>query len=78
MTPALARRIRLCKHPARDVVLAETQDHVTDHHTRRWQFCQRCGAYRWTGAFMGKATYPAGRIAWKLPDLVAQALKETT
>jgi hypothetical protein len=65
----------LCKHPTRDVVLGETQEHVTDHNTKRWQFCRRCGAYRYFHAFQGKIL-STRRVPWQLSDLMIEALKE--
>ena len=76
MTPALARRIRLCKHTVRDVVLADEQEHVTDQSTRHWQFCMRCGAYRWLHKFRGRILNPKQRIPWRLPALTHEAIGE--
>ena len=78
MNPALARCVRLCKHPAHYVIIAETQDHVTDQHTKSWQFCLRCGAHRWQARFRGKYLYPMKRVPWQQSEFMVEALRETT
>jgi hypothetical protein len=49
-----------------------------DQNTKRWQFCRRCGAYRYMHAFQGKVNNQGRKVPWSLPDLVVDAIKETT
>lgn len=72
MTQQLAyRHMLLCKHPPLYVALFE-------EHTKLWQFCLRCGAYRRRNAFQDRVTDPERRVPWNLPDLLSEALKEPT